>query len=96
MRYGDVLVGDLPFGSSIAPNEHAHPAPKSPPLAAAAVPAQEPYPREIYSVDGNRVTHDTRSGWQCECQAFTQARECEHVGKALALQNLRQSRPKSP
>lgn len=47
------------------------------------------YWRESYEVDGMRVTHHARLGWQCTCGAHSEARPCAHVDQANAFQQMR-------
>jgi hypothetical protein len=51
--------------------------------------------REIFSVDGLRVTLDDRHGWQCECAAHSAGLECAHVARAAIYKQMRGVRRES-
>src|SRR5262245_21375746 len=47
------------------------------------------YAREVYSVDGMRVTFEATRGWQCNCEDRAQGLSVTDVVKASALQQIR-------
>jgi len=51
--------------------------------------------REIYSVDGMRVTLDDGHGWQCDCAAHSAGLQCVHVARAAVFKQMRGVRRES-
>src|SRR5690242_9625328 len=51
--------------------------------------------REIYSVDGMRVTLDDGQGWQCECTTHSAGLQCAHVTRAAVFKQMRGVRRES-
>jgi len=45
--------------------------------------------REIFSVEGARVTLDARHGWQCTCAAHRADIQCPHIEQAHGLRRMR-------
>jgi hypothetical protein len=45
--------------------------------------------REVFSVDGQRVTLEAHQGWQCTCAAHTEASACVHVQQAQIFRAMR-------
>jgi hypothetical protein len=45
--------------------------------------------REVYSVDGVRVTLDARRGWQCACLVRARGLECTHIERANVFKQMR-------
>src|SRR5262245_61998687 len=51
--------------------------------------------REVYSVDGTRVTLEGDYGWQCECAAHSAGLQCAHVARAAVFKQMRGVRRES-
>ena len=51
-----------------------------------------PASRQVYAVDGARVTFDVVRGWRCECLVGANSLRCEHIKKAQALEIVRRGR----
>jgi hypothetical protein len=51
--------------------------------------------REVYSVDGTRVTLEDDYGWQCECAAHSAGLQCAHVARAAVFKQMRGVRRES-
>lgn len=51
------------------------------------------YARELFSVQGERVTLEAQRGWQCSCTHNTEALQCTHIEQAQALRKIRGVRP---
>jgi hypothetical protein len=51
--------------------------------------------REIYSVDGVRVTRDYGADWQCECGTHSEGLQCVHVARAAVFKQMRGVRRES-
>jgi hypothetical protein len=47
------------------------------------------YARELFSVQGNRVTLDAQRGWQCTCTPNAEGLQCTHVEEAQAFRKAR-------
>lgn len=48
------------------------------------------FTREVYSVDGVRVTLDARQGWRCDCTpAPMQSLRCTHIERASVFKQMR-------
>jgi hypothetical protein len=47
------------------------------------------YARELYAVEGVRVTLDMYRGWQCTCAVYVEKHECAHVVQAQAFRQMR-------
>jgi hypothetical protein len=47
------------------------------------------YARELYAVEGVRVTFDGFRGWQCTCALHAEKRECPHLAQAQAFRLMR-------
>jgi hypothetical protein len=45
--------------------------------------------REVYSVDGVRVTLDAHRGWQCDCTPSAQGLQCAHIERANVFKQMR-------
>lgn len=45
--------------------------------------------RELFAVDGTRVSLDARGEWQCTCTANTPGVQCAHIEQAKALRLMR-------
>lgn len=51
--------------------------------------------REIYSVDGMRVTLNDGASWECECAAHSAGLQCVHVTRAAVFKQMRGVRRES-
>ncbi len=47
------------------------------------------YARELYTVEGIRVTLDDRRGWQCTCALYVEKQDCPHLAQAQAFRQMR-------
>lgn len=47
--------------------------------------------REVFSVDGHRVTVDSVNGWRCECPTFRERQQCDHLQRARVYQAMRRA-----
>jgi hypothetical protein len=47
------------------------------------------YARELYTVEGVRVTLDGHRGWQCNCADYEEKHECPHLVQAQAFRQMR-------
>ncbi len=47
------------------------------------------YARELFAVEGVRVTLDDHRGWQCTCATYREMHECPHLAQAQAFRQMR-------
>ncbi|MFO7277237.1 MAG: hypothetical protein DIU56_009415 [Pseudomonadota bacterium] len=59
-------------------------------LAQASSGSQE-FWREVFNVDGHRVTVDSINGWRCECRIFREQQKCDHLPRARVYQAMRRA-----
>jgi hypothetical protein len=54
--------------------------------------AHRDYDRELFAVEGLRVSHDGSRGWRCTCAAYLEEHDCPHVVQARAFRQMRGAR----
>jgi hypothetical protein len=47
------------------------------------------FSREVFSVNGERVTLEDRRGWQCTCPTYAERRQCPHLFQARIFRDMR-------